>query len=172
MSLCVVDGCEGRKKARGFCSKHYAEWRHRHGQHRCTEEFCREPVHARGLCDHHYRQLPEIKATTYAYKRRYRAKYPFTNGKPPRPRPSEEWRNEAFCTPEKSGLSLEEIDWMFFPPRGHNEAAAAAKEVCARCPVRVECVEYAIETRQWWGIWGGTTPRQRQRIRRQRRQVA
>ncbi|MGH9136396.1 MAG: WhiB family transcriptional regulator [Acidimicrobiales bacterium] len=32
---------------------------------------------------------------------------------------------------------------------------ARAKEICARCPVLVPCLEGAIERREPWGVWGG-----------------
>jgi hypothetical protein len=38
--------------------------------------------------------------------------------------------------------------------------------VCQGCPVRDACPQYAFETRQTDGIWGGTTERQRRRLRR------
>jgi WhiB family transcriptional regulator, redox-sensing transcriptional regulator len=39
-----------------------------------------------------------------------------------------------------------------------------AKRVCAACPVREECLEYALSAGEKWGVWGGTSERQRQRI--------
>ena len=32
---------------------------------------------------------------------------------------------------------------------------ARAKELCARCPVLVPCLEGAVERREPWGVWGG-----------------
>ena len=49
---------------------------------------------------------------------------------------------------------------------------ATAKALCAVCPVREECLEHAIAEREKLGIWGGTTPRERQRIIRRRRREA
>ena len=57
----------------------------------------------------------------------------------------------------------------FYPHRG--QRAAAAIRVCRRCPVLAECLESALEQREE-GVWGGTTERQRQRIRAQRRRAA
>lgn len=37
--------------------------------------------------------------------------------------------------------------------------------ICAGCPVRAECLDYALESRQRYGIWGGTTERERRRLR-------
>jgi WhiB family redox-sensing transcriptional regulator len=45
----------------------------------------------------------------------------------------------------------------------------AAKQVCAVCPVKAECGEWAIQTDQDFGIWGGMTERERKKIRKERR---
>jgi len=53
---------------------------------------------------------------------------------------------------------------MFFPVSsvgpGHDEVAAA-KEVCASCLVRRQCLQFALATRQAHGVWGGTTEEER-----------
>lgn len=48
------------------------------------------------------------------------------------------------------------------------DAINAAFAICARCPVRTECLEHAITHREDHGIWGGMTARQRLRIARRR----
>lgn len=58
---------------------------------------------------------------------------------------------------------------LFFPGRG--ESVAEAKAVCARCMVRSECADYALASGQRFGIWGGTTERERRRIRAEQREV-
>lgn len=45
-----------------------------------------------------------------------------------------------------------------------------AKRICHTCPHEKECLEYALENRERWGVWGGKDPRQRYLIRRGRRQ--
>lgn len=60
---------------------------------------------------------------------------------------------------------------LFFPLRGDNDAVAAAKAVCATCQVRVECLEYALENSERFGIWGGTAEKERRRIRSLRRRA-
>lgn len=68
------------------------------------------------------------------------------------------WRTKAACR----NLDVE----VFFPD---SEAdAGPALSVCATCPVRNECLDWAIATRQHDGIWGGTTESERKRIRRRR----
>jgi hypothetical protein len=45
-------------------------------------------------------------------------------------------------------------------------ASAAAKTVCSVCPVRRECLAFALEDPQLQGVWGGTTARERAAMRR------
>lgn len=40
-----------------------------------------------------------------------------------------------------------------------------ARVVCANCPVQEECLDWAMEQREPYGIWGGLTPRERERLR-------
>lgn len=44
-----------------------------------------------------------------------------------------------------------------------------AKRVCAGCPVRSECLEWALERNEYFGVWGGTSERERNRLRKARR---
>lgn len=44
---------------------------------------------------------------------------------------------------------------------GANPAKKAALRMCAGCPVRMDCLTYALHTGDGWAILGGTTPRQR-----------
>lgn len=60
---------------------------------------------------------------------------------------------------------------IFFPEKG--ESSARAKRVCKLCPVRRECLLYAIENNEPYGVWGGYPTRERQRLKwRHRRIVA
>ena len=59
---------------------------------------------------------------------------------------------------------------IFYPPT--DEEAADAKAVCGQCAVRETCLEFALDTRESEGIWGGTTARERRRVLRQRRKTA
>lgn len=53
---------------------------------------------------------------------------------------------------------------MFFPatPAGEREAI----RICHGCPVGVDCLEFALEARISFGIWGGMTEKQRRNLRR------
>jgi WhiB family redox-sensing transcriptional regulator len=64
------------------------------------------------------------------------------------------WRELAACR----GADLE----VFFPGRG--ESAGPARQVCAGCPVRQPCLDYAITNRIVHGIWGGLTERERRTL--------
>jgi WhiB family redox-sensing transcriptional regulator len=59
---------------------------------------------------------------------------------------------------------------VFYPVS--DEEAEAAKAVCAACPVRQPCLEYALANRERDGVWGGATERERRRMIRQRRKSA
>jgi WhiB family redox-sensing transcriptional regulator len=59
----------------------------------------------------------------------------------------------------------------WFPQRGGT--TATARRICGACPVRAQCLDYALSGADTWhgissGIWGGTTPRQRAVVRRAR----
>jgi WhiB family redox-sensing transcriptional regulator len=75
-------------------------------------------------------------------------------------RPS--WMRRAACR----GLGLD----AFFADEKATQAEARA--VCDGCPVRTECLEFALADRTVTGIWAGTDDRQRRTIRRERRRAA
>ena len=75
---------------------------------------------------------------------------------PPTPAPPPAaWRYRAACR----GTDLE----VFFPGRG--ESAESARQICARCPVRQPCLDYAISHGIVGGIWGGLAERDRRPLR-------
>jgi WhiB family redox-sensing transcriptional regulator len=59
---------------------------------------------------------------------------------------------------------------LFFPNRG--ESTREAKEVCRGCEVSHDCLEFALQNLEKFGIWGGLSERERRRIRRQRLMAA
>lgn len=77
------------------------------------------------------------------------------------------WRSAGACLSADPDL--------FFPiaARGPGEEQIArAKMICAKCRVRRECLEFAQTHDLTYGIWGGTTPEDRQRDRRRKRRAA
>jgi WhiB family redox-sensing transcriptional regulator len=67
------------------------------------------------------------------------------------------WRAQARCR----GVDTE----VFFPARGDNLSAHVAKRIRRACPVRAECLDYALEAGEKVGLWGGVSERQRARLR-------
>ena len=68
-----------------------------------------------------------------------------------------------------SGACLHADPDLFFPISSIGRARAQiarAKAICAPCPVRRECLEFAYANTLVHGIWGGTTPEERQLARR------
>jgi WhiB family redox-sensing transcriptional regulator len=66
------------------------------------------------------------------------------------------WQTEALCAqtdPE-----------AFFPEKGGS--TRDAKKVCASCTVRQECLDYALDNDERFGIWGGLSERERRRLRK------
>lgn len=79
---------------------------------------------------------------------------------------ADDWRDRSLCRDSDPEL--------FFPigTTGHAiDQIDAAKEVCERCTVQAECLEFALATNQEAGVWGGTTEDERRRLRRTRELV-
>lgn len=73
------------------------------------------------------------------------------------------WRDHALCR---------DTDPELFFPVGTTGSALLqidkARQVCGECDVRAECLDFAIETNQDSGIWGGLSEEERRIIRRRR----
>lgn len=68
----------------------------------------------------------------------------------------QEWQERALCAqtdPE-----------AFFPEKGGS--TREAKRICAGCEVRSECLEYALQHDERFGIWGGLSERERRKLKR------
>lgn len=76
----------------------------------------------------------------------------------------ERWRHRARCR----GLATV----LFFPVDEDGPEAETAKAVCAECAVTKECLDAALKGKEDYGVWGGTTPRERRRRRRRDRRTA
>ncbi len=74
-----------------------------------------------------------------------------------------------------AGACLSADPDLFFPISASGPAEkqiARAKMICAGCRVRPECLAFAVAHDLTYGIWGGTTPEDRQRERRRKRRRA
>lgn len=72
------------------------------------------------------------------------------------------WMLEASCR----GLDCN----LMYPEKGDAKGIRVAKKMCASCPVKRQCLDFAMTPREGMpfedgGIWGGTTARERQRMR-------
>ena len=68
----------------------------------------------------------------------------------------EQWQDRALCAqtdPE-----------AFFPEKGGS--TREAKRICQGCEVKPECLEYALQNDERFGIWGGLSERERRRLKR------
>ena len=78
---------------------------------------------------------------------------------------TKDWRADSACREEDPDL--------FFPVAGEGTPAgkaqyAEAKTVCARCPVRADCLAYALDSGLDDGVFGGTTPDERRQLLKNR----
>ena len=72
-----------------------------------------------------------------------------------------EWRLRARC----KDVSADQ----FYPPEKERRSARRqreiqAKQICLGCPVLEPCRRYAVESQEPHGVWGATTPRDRERL--------
>ena len=66
------------------------------------------------------------------------------------------WQTDALCAqtdPE-----------AFFPEKGGS--TRDAKKICTTCDVRDQCLEYALQNDERFGIWGGLSERERRKLKR------
>ncbi len=72
----------------------------------------------------------------------------------------EPWQIKAACRGPET--------WLFFPPAHaerkdeREEREIRAKAICQRCTVKRDCLDFALRTREPYGIWGGLTESERQ----------
>ena len=74
----------------------------------------------------------------------------------------EEWQIRAACRGPHSAV--------FFPPPQFErkeeklQREARARDICASCPVRLDCLDYALQIREPHGIWGGLSEAERKSL--------
>lgn len=69
----------------------------------------------------------------------------------------EEWMPEGLCR------QADPDAW--FPERGEH-VGETAKKICHLCPVESACLRYALDNGEKFGVWGGTSERERRRLLR------
>jgi len=73
--------------------------------------------------------------------------------------PMQEWEHRRACR---------DADPSDFYPDVKGEARKAAEaralEICAECPVAKQCLQAALDNREFHGVWGGTTAGQRRKV--------
>lgn len=76
--------------------------------------------------------------------------------------PNLPWMDQAICAqtdPE-----------AFFPDKGGS--TREAKKVCLNCMVKAQCLDYALDNDERFGIWGGTSERERRVLKKKRKEAA
>lgn len=84
--------------------------------------------------------------------------------------PENDWRPEAACRGLDPELFFSSDDIVNRQERLEQEAEA--KAVCTRCTVRNDCLSYALDAGERYGIWGGLNPQERRALGRSRSQDA
>ncbi|PSK57018.1 Transcriptional regulator WhiB1 [Streptomyces sp. 111WW2] len=78
----------------------------------------------------------------------------------------------ATVAPDWEYAACRQVDPDLFFPVGHTlgwlKQIEQAKQVCNRCPMRSACLEWALSTGQWSGVWGGLTETERRTLARGR----
>lgn len=70
------------------------------------------------------------------------------------------WMRDGACRK----LTPKQVDQIFFPDRG--VSTEPAKAVCAQCPVKEQCLDYAMNNCERFGVWGGVSERTRREMRK------
>lgn len=72
------------------------------------------------------------------------------------------WADDAACVDA-------DVDAFFLPVGGDPRPG---KRICGRCPVQEDCLKFAVEHDERYGIWGGATEVERRVLRRRLRRAA
>lgn len=69
----------------------------------------------------------------------------------------QDWAAPAACTQADPAV--------FYP--GQGQRSRAAKRICLACPVRLDCLTWALGRNERYGVWGGLGESDRRRLRRE-----
>jgi len=124
----------------------------------CGIDGCDRRPQARGMCNPHYLKWRRAEG---------RVDGPYPPGTPhgfDAPPPPGPWVADGACR----GADTE----IWFSGRGDNALIQLAKQICAGCPVRQPCADYALDHPVLLGTWGGLSERERRLTRRENRGAA
>ena len=79
-----------------------------------------------------------------------------------RPDASDDWRELALCRQS-------DADYWFPETTGNSATHTLAKRICEQCPVIEQCLQFALDNNERYGIWGGKSEHQRARLKSERR---
>lgn len=80
-----------------------------------------------------------------------------------------DWRDIALCLELVNAGEADAAWWYEDGPGGHKYLKA--RPVCERCPVAEDCLQWAIDLPERFGLWGGKSPKERRAIARGRRRI-
>ena len=74
--------------------------------------------------------------------------------------PMPDWYEAAVCA---------EIGGDFWYPEKGGDCGKDAKKICATCPVASQCLEWALDNGERFGVWGGMSEKDRRKLGSKRR---
>ncbi len=80
-----------------------------------------------------------------------------------------DWQQRGICRDSDASVFFPPTSFEHKPEREAREAKA--KSICAGCPVRVQCLEWALAVREPHGVWGGCSESDRKQILLGKRRV-
>lgn len=89
-------------------------------------------------------------------------------------KPQIHWRHRAACQGKDPDMFFGEpdADHAGRPKADWQAKLNEGKRVCFSCPVRTTCLNYALEHRIMWGLWGGVSQNDRRKLIRERNRVS
>jgi WhiB family transcriptional regulator, redox-sensing transcriptional regulator len=76
--------------------------------------------------------------------------------------PTTDWQQRGLCRADDSEIFFPPAHFEHKPEREAREAKA--KAICTACPVRVECLTWALAVREPYGVWGGASEGERKQM--------
>lgn len=155
---CAFPPCDRPATRRIWCSSHYRQWLRGGKLHpiqpknvRCAVDYCTNKARSRGLCDGHYKQQRAGQPFRPVRQQLARTRSVPTVQLAP---PAGDWREAAACRGDVAFVDLPLVD---------------QQPVCARCPVRQDCLAYGVEHAPISGdsvTYGGMTGEQLAEIKK------